>query len=112
MLMLPSQVRLPGLIWPCPEWTTTALPSAPLRFVSVRFVLLRSALLRFALLRSALLRVVPLKSGRMSGFSSRHAFQASTPFLSIVTCPSFAVGDCQGEAADIPSPSFLASAQA
>ena len=61
--------------------------SAPLRFAPLRFAPLRSAPLRFAPLRFA-----PLRSGRMLGFSSRHAFQASTPCLSNATCSSFAIG--------------------
>src|SRR5262245_6464803 len=55
-----------------------SLRFASLRLASIRFAALRSAPPRFALVRSA-----PLRSGRMSGFSSRHAFQASTPCLSI-----------------------------
>src|SRR5262245_23256879 len=50
-----------------------------------------SARLRSAPLRSAPTRLAPLRSGRMSGFSLRQTFQASTPFLSIATCSSFAM---------------------
>ena len=83
------------------------LRSAPLRFASLRFAEQRFAALRFAPLRFAeqrfaALRFAPLRSaspifalprsGRMSGFSSRQAFQAATPFLSNATCSSFAIG--------------------
>ena len=37
------------------------------------------------------MRFAPVRSGRMLGFLSRHAFQASTPFLSIAMCSSFAM---------------------
>ena len=36
------------------------------------------------------MRSAPARSGMMLGFSSRHAFQAATPCLSIATCSSFA----------------------
>jgi hypothetical protein len=69
----------------------------PRRFASPRrawrrFASRRSAPLRFAPLRFAPLRSASLRSGRMSGFSSRHLFQASMPFLRIATCSSFALG--------------------
>src|SRR5262245_7432357 len=57
-----------------------------MRFASVRFASLKFAPARFASLRSASYR-----SGRMSGFSSRHAFHAATPCLSNATCSSFAI---------------------
>ena len=37
----------------------------------------------------------------MSGFSSRHAFQAATPCLSNATCSSFAIGASRGADTDI-----------
>src|SRR5262245_14997549 len=50
--------------------SSASLRFAPLRFASISFALLRSGMLRF---------------------SSRHAFQASTPCLSNATCSSFAM---------------------
>ena len=40
---------------------------------------------RLALLRSAPLRSAPLRSGWVTWFSLRHAFQATTPFISCAT---------------------------
>src|SRR5215831_9307993 len=89
--------------WRCAPRRSVARRYAPLRFARKRFALrssapANSAPLRSApatqckpCLRSAPTRLAPLRSGRMSGFSSRHAFQASTPFLSIATCSSFAI---------------------
>src|SRR5262249_13531165 len=68
-----------------------SLRHAPVRFALPRFALPRFAPPRFALLRSAPLRSTLLRSGRMLGFSSRHAFHAFTPFLSNATCSSFAM---------------------
>src|SRR5271165_2709314 len=48
--------------------------------------------MRFAPLRFASKRFASTRFGRMSGFSLRHAFQASTSFLSNATCSSFAIG--------------------
>jgi hypothetical protein len=52
---------------------------------------MRSTRLRSTRLRSARLRSALLRSGGMSGFSSRHAFQADAPCLSNATCSSFAM---------------------
>jgi hypothetical protein len=64
--------------------------SVPVRFVYTRAARVRSAPGRFALQRysrrSALRRFAPPRSGRMSGFSARHTFQAATSFLSNATC--------------------------
>ena len=59
-----------------------SLRSAPLRFAEKRVDLARFAPLRFALLRSPLLRSGMMRSGMIRRSSSRHAFQALTPFLS------------------------------
>src|SRR5262249_21797747 len=67
--------------------TRSALP----RFALKRNASLRFALARFAPLRSAPLRSALLRSGRMSGFSRRHAFHAFTPCLRIATCSLFAM---------------------
>jgi hypothetical protein len=64
--------------------------SAPRRFPSRRFDPLRFARWRFFLDQRS------LRSGQMSGFSSRHAFQAATPWLSKVTCSSLAIQRCIG----------------
>jgi hypothetical protein len=59
---------------------------------ALRFALLRCARMRFAAsLRSASLRFASRRDGRMPGFSSRDAFQASTPCLSRETCSSLSI---------------------
>jgi hypothetical protein len=87
--------------WRYAEPRSAPLRFAPLRCAEVRCAPLRSAPLRFAELRFAEVRCAPLRSaelrsasgrcGRMSGFALRHSFQASTPFLSIAMCSSFAM---------------------
>jgi hypothetical protein len=59
-----------------------SLSAPPILVATVkRFASLRLASLKFALLRSVSLRSALKRSGRMSGFSSRHAFQAATASL-------------------------------
>src|SRR5262249_1184763 len=61
------------------------------RFVPLRIAPLRFALLRFAQVRFASGRSAPLRSGRVSACSFLHLFQASTPWLIIARCFSFAM---------------------
>src|SRR5262245_519665 len=51
--------------------------------------------------RCASARYAPLRFGRMSGCSRRHAFQAATPCLSNATCSSFAM---ETPPLDLPQP--------
>jgi hypothetical protein len=60
------------------------------RPVEVRVEEVRPAEVRVDEVRPAA-EVRPVEVGRMSGFSSRHAFQAATPCLSNATCSSFAM---------------------
>ena len=62
---------------------------APLRSALERIAPERIAPSSFAPERSA-----PLRRGLTSGFSSRHIFQAATPFSRMASCSSLAMGVC------------------